>query len=225
MLLAKLVPASIRSSIYKNLKAALRQSRVNTEKAIPVINLQQKHINNLKAVVNREDLLNLLPKDGVVVELGVDHGKFSELILEIARPKKLHLVDAWGNPERFHDGLKVMVIEKFKNEIASSQVEVNVGYSTSIIPTFPANYFDWAYIDTDHSYSLTSRELNLLKDKMKPGGIIAGHDYAICNWVDDIRYGVIEAVHEFCVKENWEMIYLTVETGPYRSFAVRKLPD
>ncbi len=224
-MLAKIIPASVRSTIYKSLKTALYQNRVNIEKAIPVINLQQKHINNLKAVVNREELLKLLPKHAVVVELGVDHGEFSEVILKTTQPKKLHLVDAWGNPERFHDGLGVMVMDKFKSEIASSQVEVNVGYSTTIISTFPDNYFDWAYVDTDHSYSLTSRELNLIKNKMKPGGIIAGHDYAICNWVDDIRYGVIEAVHEFCVKENWEMIYLTIETGSYRSFAIRKLQD
>lgn len=74
-MLAKIIPASVRSTIYKSLKTALYQNRVNIEKAIPVINLQQKHINNLKAVVNREELLKLLPKHAVVVELGVDHGE------------------------------------------------------------------------------------------------------------------------------------------------------
>jgi len=58
---------------------------------------------------------------------------------------------------------------------------------------------------------------------IKSGGIIAGHDYTIGNWVDGYRYGVIEAVNEFCVNDDWEMIFLTAETDQYRSFAIRKI--
>lgn len=95
--------------------------------------------------------------------------------------------------------------------------------STEAAQDFEDGYFDWIYIDTDHSYETTRDELELYAPKMKPGGIIAGHDYKIGNWISMYRYGVIEAVHEFCVKHNWELIYLTVEPSESQSFANRKI--
>ena len=222
-MLYKLVPRPIKKIVYEKLRLLMRAYRFNVNKEIPLYSLNEKHIGNLKVLVNRTALLEVLPKGGDVAEIGVHKGEFAKVIWDISAPKKLHLIDSWGDPNRSHAGLKNLVEEKFKDQIAESRVDLNVGLSTAIIPTFPANYFDWVYADTDHSYSLTIRELNLLKDKIKPNGIIAGHDYTLGNWVDDVRYGVVEAVHEFCVKENWEIIYLTIETDHYKSFAIRKL--
>src|SRR5690242_21742886 len=104
------------------------------------------------------------------------------------------------------------VENKFENEIRDKVVEINLGLSTDVGETFKDHYFDWVYIDTSHSYAVTKAELELYSKKVKLGnGIIAGHDFAIGNWVRGIRYGVIEAVYEFCVKNNWELIYLTME--------------
>ena len=44
---------------------------------------------------DREWLLKRLPKRSVCAEIGVYEGRFSELILRIARPRKLHLIDPW----------------------------------------------------------------------------------------------------------------------------------
>lgn len=82
---------------------------------------------------------------------------------------------------------------------------------------------DWIYIDTDHSYETTRDELRLYASKVKDGGIIAGHDYVKGNWITTYRYGVIEAVHEFCVGNDWELIYLTAEPLESQSFAIRKV--
>lgn len=53
--------------------------------------------------------------------------------------------------------------------------------------------------------------------------MIAGHDYTIGNWVEGYRYGVIEAVHEFCVENDWRISYLTVDTTEGRSFAITRI--
>lgn len=145
------------------------------------------------------------------------------MILKQSSPKKLHLIDAWGDPSRYHDGLKDLVRDKFKKEIGDKTVELNVGYSTTILKEFPDHYFDWVYLDTDHTYKVTANELAILKDKVKLGGIIAGHDYIIGNWTGDCRYGVIEAVHELCVKDTWELLYTTANFNESPSFAVRRI--
>ena len=45
-------------------------------------NFNDIHLNDAKVVKDRETLLELLPKNGVVCELGVNKGRFSEKILK-----------------------------------------------------------------------------------------------------------------------------------------------
>ena len=200
-----------------------REKRAAREQAIPKLELSQKHVQNGKLLVHREQLLAMLPKHQVCAEIGVNKGDFSAQMLELTLPAKLHLIDAWGDPKRYHDGLQLLVEERFRDEIARQRVEINRGLSTDVLATFPDGYFDWVYLDTAHTYSVTSAELALLEHKVKRDGIIAGHDYSMGNWVGGVRYGVIEAVHELCVQGGWEILYLTLETHLARSFAIRRL--
>ncbi len=39
------------------------------------------------------------------------------------------------------------------------------------------------------------------------------------------RYGVIEAVYEFCSKYNWEILFLTTELETNPSFAIKKIKN
>jgi len=218
----KLIPGSIKDALINTVRKHDKKQEIEKIANIPAIELTEKHIKNTVLLVNREVLLKKMPSKGIVAELGVDQGGFSEKILELTKPSKLHLVDLWGS-ERYNDGKRLSVEDKFKNEIETSQIEINHGYSTEIVNKFPDTYFDWIYIDTAHSYEVTRDELEAYLPKMKEGGIIAGHDFEVGNWVSRIKYGVIEAVHEFCVKHDWEIILLTTETTRHRSFGIRKI--
>ena len=192
------------------------------ESKIPKIEIDDMHIRNTKILTNREKLLTILPKDGIVAEIGVDKGDFSKKIFEITSPKNFHLVDSWDNV-RYNKRKEEKLLQIFEDLIKERKVKVHIGQSTVISNHFNDNYFDWIYIDTSHSYMNTIEELNLYSKKIKQGGIIAGHDYIIGNWTDMIRYGVIEAVYEFCVNNEWEIIYITMELNENPSFAIRKI--
>lgn len=189
---------------------------------VKIYDLEEKHIQNTKLLTNRNELLKLLPKNSVVAELGVDTGDFSNSILEITNPKKLHLVDAWSSI-RYNEEKREFVRERFKDLISRGIVEINLGFTTEIFEKFDDNYFDWIYIDSDHGYEVTIQELNLWESKIKPGGIISGHDYVEGNWKKKLKYGVIESVYEFCYKKNWEIIYITAERTDNASFAIKKI--
>ena len=78
--------------------------------------------------------------------------------------------------------------------------------------------------NTKYNYKILGLlKLFLFSKKMKIGGIITGHDYTLGNWVSTYRYGVIEAVHEFCMKFDWEIILLTIDPLENQSFAIRKI--
>jgi hypothetical protein len=139
---------------------------------------------------DREWLLKRLPKRAVCAEIGVYEGRFSELILSITRPKKLHLIDPWkyeadpayersfygkskGHSQARMDGMYESVVKCFK----SKRVEIHRDASAACSSRFPDNYFDWIYIDGNHLYEFVKQDLESYFPKIKSGGIVAGDDY------------------------------------------------
>lgn len=186
------------------------------------ISLGNNNIKNLKVVPDREKLLQYLPKNGIVAELGVDEGDFSEKIMTYTSPKKLYLIDMWKT-ERYNKNKMNFVKKRFENEINLGRMVLIRGKSEKELGKFDDKYFDWIYIDTTHSYLQSKKELNICQLKIKENGIIAGHDYSKGNINKGMPYGVVLAVNEFCLKFNWEFIYLTHETHRNLSYAIRKI--
>lgn len=193
------------------------------EQLLPMdVQLEARHLQHCRVLPHRYAMLEQLPAGGVVAELGVDSGGFSQQIWDICNPSHLHLIDTWDSP-RYNEDKAQQVARRFAPYMASGRVHIHRGYSTTRAADFEDNYFDWIYIDTDHSYTTTRDELRLYAPKVKPGGIIAGHDFIKGNWLHGYRYGVIEAVHAFCVAEHWEFLYLTMELNDHPSFAIRRI--
>ena len=167
---------------------------------------------------SRDFLLQTFPKFSTGAEIGVNKGHFSERILEIVKPKKLHLIDPWKfeDGEFYEAGEKIQdqktldirfhnVQKKFANEIKKSQVVINRSSSNEILPKFDDNYFDWIYIDGNHSYEFVKKDLELSYMKIKNGGLITGDDYydgEVC------KGGVKKAVCEFITNEQCKVIQL-----------------
>lgn len=210
--------------IIQKVSQFLQNQRIQREAEIPKVPLQAKHTDNCELLLNRAEMLQKLTPQAVVAEIGVDEGKFSQQIFDVLKPQNFHLIDIWGS-DRFHEGKYQGVKEQFKHQLESGKVQIHRKLSTKAVHDFENEYFDLIYIDTDHSYETTRDELRLYAPKMKTGGVIAGHDYVTGNWISTYRYGVIEAVHEFCVHNNWELIYLTAEPTENQSFAIRKIGE
>lgn len=165
----------------------------------------------------RRDLFNTaIPTGGIGAEIGVHKGRLSHWILEHNRPRRLHLIDPWwkqdpsnwewstgdASPSRAGAAL----ISSLSKQIDEGTVIVHVDYDENVLETIDDAYFDWVYLDTTHRYDDTRRELCLLMDKVKPGGLIAGDD-----WYDqDDHYhsGVRQAVEEVLeANSELELVY------------------
>ncbi len=222
-----LLPQRVRAGVYGRVAPLFedyyREKRRVVEAArsrtLPSVEVQPRHLENAQLLTDRSELLRRLPRGAVVAEVGVNQGDFSQEILDLAQPQRLHLIDPWES-ERYHDGLMNKVRDRFRLQLDSGQVVLHRGYSTTELPQFEPGYFDWVYIDTTHTYDTTAQELEICRSRVKPDGIIAGHDYVTGNWESHFRYGVVEAVNEFCVRHDWQFIYLTHETHRHLSFAI-----
>ncbi|MDJ0661031.1 MAG: class I SAM-dependent methyltransferase [Crocosphaera sp.] len=168
----------------------------------------------------RNFLVEMLPKQSIGAEIGVDTGNFSEKIINSIAPKELHLIDPWEYQVsdtyinaryggKAKEGQKTMderylgVCDRFCSQIQSGQVQVHRGYSTDILEQFPDEYFDWIYIDGNHLYEYVLKDLELSFKKTKSGGFITGDDYRSGGWW---KGGVKQAVDEFRKRRDIKLV-------------------
>lgn len=221
-MLIKMVKDIALRKIREKVKVAEKKRRFAAEQKLPKVFLDPEHVNDCRLIPSRSDLLAMVPKGSVIAELGVNAGDFSSEILKLCEPKQLHLIDIWGS-ERYHDGLFDGVKDRFKEQIENGTVVIHRMLSVEAASLFTDGFFDFVYIDTAHDYLTTRDELKAYASKMKPDGILAGHDYNKGNWVKGFRYGVIEAVHEFAKNEKWKLAAITANYPESPSFALQRL--
>lgn len=180
----------------------------------------------LFVLMGRNSLLTALPKGGVVAEIGVAEGDFSEQIWISTSPARLHLIDPWVHQSRAeyvgdisniddhgHDAKMRKVLDRFSEPIDQGKIVVHRAFSGDIAPEFPDEYFDWIYVDGDHSYDGALTDLEAFLPKLKPDGMILGHDFCTLPGYKAMGVGVVEAVGEFRRRHDFEMLILTAESA------------
>lgn len=177
----------------------------------------------------RLSILESLPKDAVGAEVGVWKDGFSQRILQIARPRELNLIDPWRlSTEAQHenawygsksapdmDAIYNDVKKKFAPHVARGIVKIHRGLSSDLWRTFPEAYFDFVYIDGDHSYEAVRDDLFASYSRVKKGGLICGDDYSLGGWWKD---GVVRGMHEFAANHA---VHIELVLG--NQFAIRKV--
>jgi hypothetical protein len=168
-------------------------------------------------VETRNELLDLLPINLTICEIGVFKGEFSKILLDKMKPKELHLIDIFEGQmcSGDKDGNNIVwtnlndeylkLIELFK---LNENVFIHKGMSYSILENFDDEFFDLIYVDGDHSYNGVKKDLEVSFRKIKNNGFILGHDYT------PQFQGVIDAVNEFCLKYKQSISMLTKDGCP-----------
>lgn len=162
------------------------------------------------------ELFNRLGFEGHGAEIGVLVGDYSEILRASWKKGTLHLIDIWKhNPDyidivNFSDDLNtenyIYTVHRFKNDY---NVKIYRMSSKEASVLFPNNFFDWIYIDADHSYDGCMQDLISWYPKLKIGGILAGHDYTDGIGLGGV-FGVKTAVDEFVSIINTKL-FLTEE--------------
>ena len=169
------------------------------DKSIPRFQLKERNVKNCKLLLNRDELISYIPKNSIIAELGVDRGDFSQKLIDVINPQLLCLIDMWGT-NRYGNDKADLINDKFKSQIKNKSIKVFRSDSVTAAENFQSSYFDFIYIDTDHSYETTIKELRAWKTKMKEDGIIAGHDYMMGNWLKHLGMESLKQYTSFALK-------------------------
>jgi len=169
--------------------------------------------------VTRADLVAYLPQGLNMAEIGVAKGGFSRVLLEKCAPARLYMIDPWehqdvehlaedsNNPDQTAQNERFdQVSHEFSPELKTGQVVLLRAYSHLAAEQIEDRSLDAVYIDGDHSFDAVLRDLNAFAPKLRPGGLILGHDYTNHAVVE---FGVIAAVNTFVQERDYKFLAIT----------------
>lgn len=143
----------------------------------------------------------------VGAEVGVSCGLHSYKILEYTNLEKLYSVDPYRSygdstnvdmPQKHFDIMYLKVKDKLSK--FGNRTKMIRDLSKDASPMFKKHELDFVFLDANHQYEFVKEDLNLWYEKVRPGGIVAGDDYAT------IHPGVPQAVDEFFAEKNIEVM-------------------
>jgi len=161
----------------------------------PKINLLDEKFPIYKMRANStglEDLAALLPLNAIVAEIGSYAGESTRILMNSKRIAKLYAIDPWLNGYDNWD---------FANYSDMRAVEAQFDARTAGLPVVKMKMMnleaakqipeplDMVYIDACHRYAAVKEDIEIWCKKVKPGGLLAGHDFDFGE--------VVHAVQEF----------------------------
>lgn len=159
------------------------------------------------AIQKRDEIGKLLNALGYArgAEVGVQYGKYSRIILS-TWGGHLTMVDAWREfpKEQYVDLANVSEVEHLRNMAwAVENVQAFMG-RYEIVRALSANAaerhadqsLDFVYLDADHSYEGVMKDMKAWRPKIRPGGMLCGHDY-LDAVIQEGNFGVKSAVNDF----------------------------
>lgn len=150
--------------------------------------------------------------DGPVIgaEIGVFAGKTSAVLLK-REDLTLYMVDTWKGFQVYPGIVVATHEEQEKNyqaamaatEFAAERRRVVKMPSVDAAEKIDDESLDFVFIDADHSYEAVTQDINAWTSKVRPGGLVSGHDYANPDYLFGAE--VKRAVDEAVKKNGWKL--------------------
>lgn len=158
-----------------------------------------------------ELIKNNIPNPKYGIEIGVAFGSNSFNLLNNFNNLKLYSIDPYikySDEDKMSDLVEnekgnqfyEFVSNRLKNKFGNRSIFIR-GTSQELQEE-PDYFFDFVYIDGDHTYEGVNKDLINTFSKIKKDGILSGDDYGT---FENINFGVKKAVDEFCLKNNLKL--------------------
>lgn len=197
--------------------------------------LNNSHIEGAKLFATRADMVVTLgvPAGGVIAELGVATGDFSEYILHALKPKKFVAIDLfdmhetpviWGRQaSELFQNMSQLDFYRRRFSRYLDHLVTDVGPSYDVLEKYPDRSFDMIYVDAGHDYASVKRDGDVAARKIKPEGVIVFNDYVLYDPFAEGPYGVVQAVNELVTNGKWRVAGFALEKNLFCDIAIKPL--
>jgi hypothetical protein len=163
----------------------------------------------------------MLPAGAVLAEVGCHKAYFAiEILNNCPNVAKLICVDRWKKATTYVDPLSDEDHEAnfreakhhVRGHLPGGRIRfirgdsVDVANNEKTIPLLTA-----VFVDADHSFDACFADLVAWSKRLKPDGVMLGHDYTDNEQARKWNFGVIPAVTKFCEEYGWRLTHLTAE--------------
>lgn len=155
----------------------------------------------------RNDLPKLIDEMNlkIGVEVGVEKGQFSEILLT-SKLDKLYSIDLWTEQDGTYQDINNLSNRQHAENKKETEGRLEKYGERSVIVKCDSTEasklianesLDFVYIDANHSYEACLSDIKIWYPKLRVGGIIAGHDYIPDGIYPEGVFGVQRAVNEY----------------------------
>ena len=137
----------------------------------------------IELAITRQDLARLFNEMGFRsgAEIGVERGEYSEILLQSNPGLHLIMVDPWKTIPGYREHVSQEKLDAFRIEALDRTSK----YDRWVIQEESAEAskyvsdgsLDFVYIDANHEFLHVAQDIALWEKKVRPGGIVAGHDF------------------------------------------------
>jgi hypothetical protein len=131
-------------------------------------------------------------------EIGVAGGEHSEVLCQNITDCELLCVDSWDR------SWSTKLYEPARERLAPYNTTIIKAHSMDAVRDVPNQSLDFVYIDADHRFDYAMQDLIAWSQKVRAGGIVAGHDYDRGH-----RRGVVPAVNAYTKQHRISEWFLT----------------
>ena len=185
--------------------------------------IDQSQLNKSKLFSNRETYIKTLPEGLDYMEIGVAWGYYSKIIAETLSPSSIYLLDRYDQDQlcwserkfgsckchprhvqsydkKSHKDFIEKEFSKYKNVHVISGDAVRTAKEID-------KKFNYIYIDIVNDRKKIQELLEIVKNLIKPGGVIGLNDYLIYDGIiEDTNYGTYQSVNEFLfLNKDWSV--------------------
>jgi hypothetical protein len=174
--------------------------------------------------IDRDYIPELLAKFNMTkgAEIGVESGKYSEIMFKKIPNLELICVDSWEvgedkTNEKRGQQLIDTLYEETKKRLSLFKATIIKGKSMDVVRNIPYESLDFVYIDACHQFDFVMQDIIEWSKRVKKGGLVAGHDYYQFR-----NSGVIEAVNAYTRAHGIYDVFLTKEPSGASWFWVKE---
>lgn len=140
---------------------------------------------------------------GVIAEVGVARGEFSEFLVRSLEPREFVAFDtftmdewphAWGTPTtEYLGGMSHRECYLDRMRPFEDRLSVQVGPSRETLARQAPDTFDLIYIDAQHDYESVLVDARLAAAALRPDGFLVFNDYLLFDPFSGQYYGVVQS--------------------------------